>query len=235
MSNYVLVHGAWEGSWAWEDVTPSLEEQGHSVIAVDLPGSFGNPQSVADASLDSYMATVLRAIESFDSPAILVAHSLGGASISQVAERFPEKIERLVYVASFLLKDGGSILEAMQSDKDGQILPQLSISEDQTYATVSEAVWRQVAFHDASPELIGRALPRLATKQSLQPFTTALRLTQKRFGSVSKQFVRTSLDRMVTPWLQQEMLKNWPVDRLDTLDAGHFPTLSASPQLARLL
>ena len=37
-----------------------------------------------------------------------------GAVISQAAEQIPEKIERLIYVAAFLLKDAGSVLEAMQ-------------------------------------------------------------------------------------------------------------------------
>ena len=38
MASFVLVHGAWGGSWAWERVTPLLEAAGHRVDAVDLPG-----------------------------------------------------------------------------------------------------------------------------------------------------------------------------------------------------
>nr|MBS9408465.1 alpha/beta fold hydrolase [Streptococcus oralis] len=39
MSTYVLVHGAWQGEWAWELVKPQLEALGHTVITLDLPGS----------------------------------------------------------------------------------------------------------------------------------------------------------------------------------------------------
>ena len=38
MSTYVLVHGAWHGVWCWKYVIPFLENEGHKVIAPDLPG-----------------------------------------------------------------------------------------------------------------------------------------------------------------------------------------------------
>ena len=38
MSTYVLVHGAWHGSWCWEKVVPLLEGAGHQVEVLDLPG-----------------------------------------------------------------------------------------------------------------------------------------------------------------------------------------------------
>ena len=36
---FVLVHGAWAGSWVWEKIIPILESLRHRVIAVDLPGN----------------------------------------------------------------------------------------------------------------------------------------------------------------------------------------------------
>ena len=147
----------------------------------------------------------------------------------------PEKIERLVYVASFLLKNGGSILEAMQSDKEGQILPELTVSEDQSYATVTEPVWRRVAFHDATEGAINRALPRLAERQALAPLVAKLELTEERFGSVPKHFIVGDLDKMTTPWLQKRMVNNWPVERVDHVQSGHFPTLSVPAEVAALL
>ncbi len=43
MSHYVLVHGGWEESRAWEDVVPVLEQSGHTVTAIDLPGHGHSP------------------------------------------------------------------------------------------------------------------------------------------------------------------------------------------------
>ena len=36
MKNYLLVHGAWHGAWAWEETKRSLEARGHHVITIDL-------------------------------------------------------------------------------------------------------------------------------------------------------------------------------------------------------
>ncbi len=38
MSTYVLIHGAWHGSWCWDKVVPLLKKKGHKVEAPDLPG-----------------------------------------------------------------------------------------------------------------------------------------------------------------------------------------------------
>ena len=35
----VLIHGAWQGSWAWDAFVPLLEAHGLEVVAVDLPAT----------------------------------------------------------------------------------------------------------------------------------------------------------------------------------------------------
>ena len=41
MSHYILLHGAWEESRMWDDVSPILQQNGHTVTAIDLPGHGG--------------------------------------------------------------------------------------------------------------------------------------------------------------------------------------------------
>ena len=48
MPNFVLVHGAWQGSWVWDRVAGELESAGEArgvgrVVAVDLPGQHNGP------------------------------------------------------------------------------------------------------------------------------------------------------------------------------------------------
>jgi pimeloyl-ACP methyl ester carboxylesterase len=235
MSRYVLVHGAWEGAWSWEAVVPQLEAAGHQVVNVELPGSSANMKPLSEVSLDAYVAAVGAALADSDDPVVLVGHSLGGTVISQAAERFPDRIERLVYVTAFLIEDGANALETMQSDANGQLLPRLEFAEDESYAKVAEEVWREVAFHDATEAAIEAALPRLAEKQSTQPFVAKLQLSHERFGSVPKSYIRTGLDRILTPALQDRMLQNWPVEQIVSIDAGHFPALSMPEELAAAL
>lgn len=37
MAVFGLLHGAFEGAWVWEFLTPELHQLGHDAIAVDLP------------------------------------------------------------------------------------------------------------------------------------------------------------------------------------------------------
>jgi hypothetical protein len=52
---------------------------------------------------------------------------------------------------------------------------------------------------------------------------------------VPKTFVRTSIDKMISPALQDAMIKNWVVDSVFELESGHFPTSSVPAELADAL
>jgi pimeloyl-ACP methyl ester carboxylesterase len=83
----ILVHGAFAESASWDGVIDPLLEAGHPVIAAANPlrDLAGDAESVSD---------LVRTIEG---PVVLVAHSYGGAVISNVAADAGE-ITGLVYV-----------------------------------------------------------------------------------------------------------------------------------------
>lgn len=155
--------------------------------------------------------------------------------ISQVAELMPEKIERLVYVAAFLLKTGDNVLATMQRDPGGELLPKLAFSDDQSYATASEATLRTIAFHDVDEDNIHHALPRMIEKQATEPFMANVTVSEEGFGSVPKTYVRTTIDKITSPTLQDEMIANWQVETVHVLPSGHFPMLSMPDKLAEAL
>ncbi|MGI9421607.1 MAG: alpha/beta fold hydrolase [Hyphomicrobiaceae bacterium] len=235
MTHYVLVHGAWEAAWSWDETRQVLERQGHKVTAIDLPGTAANQRAIAQVTMDSYVQAVADVIRPLDRQVTMVGHSLAGAVISQVAELMPEKIERLIYAAGFLLKDSDSAIEAMQRDPDGEFLPELVFSEDQSSVTAAPNVWRDKAFHDVDEAKIANVLPLVDRAQSTEPFAAKVSLSEQRFGSVPKLYIRTSLDKMVSPKLQDVMLGNWNVDEVHFLQSGHFPTLSMPEELADLM
>lgn len=235
MKHYILVHGAWEGSWSWDYTRPVLEKHGHTVTAIDLPGSNGDELAVSQVTMDSYVQRVVSTINQLDHKVILVGHSMAGAVISQVAEMIPEKIDKLIYVAAFLLRNGDSVIEAMQRDPNGEFLPKLAFSEDQSSATATEQTWRDIAFHDVNEKRIQHALPLVDVAQSTEPFMAKALVSDEKFGSVPKVYIRTAIDKMVSPKLQEEMLNSWKVDQVRVLQSGHFPTLSMPETLAELM
>jgi len=236
MAHLLLIHGAWGGAWEFQETLEGLRKQGDQATAIDLPGHGDFESPIAEVTMDAYVQTVIDAAEAIEGPIILVGHSLGGAIISQVAERIPHKIERLVYVAAMLPKNGDTPLGLMQSDEAGELLPKLEFSADQTYVTVGPEAVKQTLLHDVlEPKRLEAFLPHFAMKQATEPFMFAAELTEKSFGSVPKTYVRASIDRVLSPSLQDKMVTNWKVDRVLTLESGHFPLMSIPQRLIEVI
>jgi len=100
VKNIVLVHGAFADGTSWSKIIPILEAQGYHVVAVQNPLT----------SLADDVAATRRAIALQDGPVILVAHSWGGAVITQVGD--DPKVAGLVYVAAYAPNVGESANDA---------------------------------------------------------------------------------------------------------------------------
>lgn len=236
MKNYLLIHGAWGAAWEFNKVTELLSNDGHNVVALDLPGHGENKANIADVNMNAYVQTVVKAINDLGEDVILVGHSLAGAVISQVAQIIPEKIESLIYVAAMLLKDGESPLSVMQNDAGGELLPNTLFSEDGSYATISEETVRNVLLNDVDDEAyLNSIVPRFLFKQATEPFMAKAQLTEEKYGSVEKHYIKASIDKVITPAAQEKMLNNWQVDNVFTLESGHFPLTSIPEKLVEII
>jgi pimeloyl-ACP methyl ester carboxylesterase len=96
----ILIHGITNSSASWEPVLPLLERD-FTVIAPDLLGHGESAKPRGDYSLGSF-ASLLRdfMLALGHERATVVGHSLGGGIAMQMAYQFPERVERLVLVAS---------------------------------------------------------------------------------------------------------------------------------------
>jgi len=96
MATFVFVHGACHGGWCWEKLTPLLRAMGHTTHAPDLPGLGKDHTPPASVTLADNVDKIARKLDTIDEPVILVGHSLGGVTISQLAEARRRKIKALV-------------------------------------------------------------------------------------------------------------------------------------------
>ena len=117
MSTYVLVHGAWHGSWCWKRVRKALQAAGHEVFTPTLTG-VGERSHLNSASvnLSTHIADVANLIRWEElSDVILCGHSYGGCVISGAADRGPDRIRALVYLDAFVLEDGEALIDFLPS------------------------------------------------------------------------------------------------------------------------
>lgn len=107
-ATFVLVHGAWAGSWIWRDVIKALRAAGHDVYATTATG-MGDRVHLAspNSDLDVYITDVVNLLEFEDLHDVhLVGWSFGGMIITGVAERAPERLAQLIYVDAIVSGDG---------------------------------------------------------------------------------------------------------------------------------
>lgn len=230
---YVLVHGAFQDSSGWDDVTPLLEAAGHTVVVVSLPGR--GEDASPEQSLTGYRDIIIEAINQQDQPVILVGHSFGGISISEVAEAIPDRIASLVYLAAYLPQNGDSLVTLAENDHYSLLGQEgnFQITEDFTFASVAEAVFASAFCPDCTPEQAER-VAESQLPEPLAPLGTPVTLSEQ-FEGVYKVYVLTAEDVVISPQLQAYMLSRTPVDRVFALNTGHAPYVSAPDALADVL
>lgn len=227
MKHILFIHGAWGGAWEFQEVLENLSERGHQARAIDLPGHGKNEAPISEVTMEAYVDRVIEEARAIAEPIVLVGHSMAGAIISQVAERIPNQIERLVYVAAALPRNGETVLGMMQSDEDGQLLSKIEFSEDQSFATLKAEDVESLLLHDVREAgQVANFTPKFGINQATEPFMGAAELTEAAFGSVPKVYLRASLDKVLSPALQDRMISGWEVERVFTLDSGHFSMMS---------
>jgi pimeloyl-ACP methyl ester carboxylesterase len=90
IKNIVLVHGAWADGSGWKGVYDILVKDGYNVTMVQEP----------ETTFKDDVATTKRVLALQDGPCILVAHSYGGAVITEAGN--DPSVAGLVYIAAHM-------------------------------------------------------------------------------------------------------------------------------------
>lgn len=234
LKRFILVHGAGHGSWCWQELIPYLEELGHSVLAVDLPGRQGKGQPGWPLSLQDYVDDLAARVDQERGKVVLVGHSLGGMSISAVAEKLPHKIERLIYLTAWVSPKGKSLAQLAQNNQGSKLHIATSMSWLKGVVTIKAQGFKECFCADCSDDGAAWAYSKLVP-ESLRTALGRVHLTQERFGSVPTSYVRCANDQALTLALQQQMLESIGCKDVYTLPSSHSAFLSMPKQLAQVL
>jgi len=235
MARFVLVHGAWHGAWCWYKLIPLLRQQGHEVIAPDLPGHGIDRTPVNKVSLQSYTDRICTILDEGEKPAILLGHSMGGIVITQAAEYRPHRIHKLVYLAAFLIPSGRSLFDEAHTHEDSLVPPNMVFDEnDPSYVGFRREAAHETFYADCSDEDLTLALS-LLTPQPQSPLMTAMQTTTGNYGDVPRVYIQALQDRALTHAVQERMISELPCEQVLTLDSSHSPFFSQPQSLAQHL
>jgi pimeloyl-ACP methyl ester carboxylesterase len=229
----VLVHGAWMGAASWDKVATELRSRGLQVTAVELPGHGQDPTAPDKLSLAGYIDAVAAALPA-QGQALLVGHSMAGMVISGVAEKAPERVAKLVYVAAYLPRDGDSLYKLAQTDADSRVGKYWHQDDPKAYSPASikrEGIVESFCADCGAADQ--RFLLETHRAEAVPPLGTPLKLSAANFGRVPRVYVHTLKDNAVSLKLQRTMLASaGGAGKVVELDTSHAPMLTMPRQLA---
>src|SRR4051794_20849668 len=206
---FLLVHGAWHGAWAFDALGAQLDRAGLRWRALDLPSAGSTADLAADA------AVVRGALADRPVPTVVLGHSYGGVVISEAAAGV-DHVRGLVYLSAFMLDVGGSLAGA----QDNQLPDWVAVDEQAGTSTVRTPV--EVFYNDCPREVAEAAAGRLVP-QSLAAFASPQ--TAAAWHEHPSTYVVSRRDHAIPPAAQEAMAAR--ADVVERLNRSHSPFLSA--------
>jgi len=244
--SFVFVHGAWHSQATWDHVTKELVSRGYATSKLDLPGAgadakrpasfskrpldaaaFGSEMSPnADVTQEDRTQSVINAIDEVkgygNGKVVLVGHSLGGLTISAVAERRPNDLHAVVYLTAFLLKPGMNGGELIGHDTmSAGMVPGLFMADPQQVGAMRwdsqspDAAYmkkaREAFYGDLTDAQFDAALKSLHPDEPAAVAGEPSSVTKGKFGTVNRHYIRCTEDKAIPiagqDWMVAEMDK----------------------------
>lgn len=234
MKTFILIHGSWHSAWNWHKVVPLVEKAGHKAIAIDLPGMGRDKTPIDEVKMNITVDKICELIDTIPGKVILVGHSKNGIMISQAAEYRPHKIEKLVYLAAYLIPAGKTQKEYSIQDREGWLKPYVVMNEEGNAHTLRPEIYKEGLYHDCDDDITELA-KILLSHEPVESGITPLQLTDENFGSVPRVYIECTEDRAVTPFIQRKMYTEMPCEKVYTLATSHSPFFSKPKELVDIL
>lgn len=231
---FILVHGSWHSAWNWHKVTPLLEKLGHQVFAIDLPGMGRDKTPIEQVTLEMSVAKICSYIDSAKGKVVLVGHSKNGIMISQAAEYRPDKIDKLVYLAAYLIPHGKTQREYSLQDTKGVLKPYVKRHESTQSTTLDSDIYKEGLYHDCPDDITALAKVLLGHEPMITG-VTPLKLSEANFGRVPRYYIACTEDRAVTPFIQEKMYSELPCKKVYEMPTSHSPFFSDPAGLVDIL
>ena len=211
-----------------------LRKAGHRARAIDLPGQGDDQTPVAGIGLSTWIDRVVQELGTYDSPPILVGHSMGGMVITGAADALPVQVARAIYVCAFLPQDGESLLDLASRPEcaNDTALVQEATPDGSCLTVTADSA--RVGFYGLCPPAAVDAALRRLRPLPLRTVMEPLRLRHST-APVPRSYIACTEDRAMPVALQRFMAGRSPGIAMQTLASDHSPFLSQPDSLLRAL
>ncbi len=260
---FVFVHGGSSNARAWGPLQNELALLGYRSHAVDLPGHgdradspaayYRQPQDLAalaaapsplrGITLQDNVKHVVDTLRGLDggAPVVLVGNSLGGLTISAVANAAPELLDRVVYLSALCLSDPAMLTEPWDV-VDDNLLDALAARitvPDVDEPGVARLNWRSAhgdpalfaelkaaIMADSTDHQFRLLLDSLDPDESYAVLEPGALVQADGWGRVPHTYVRLASDLSITPAVQDYMIRK--ADELTPHNPFEVHTLASS-------
>jgi pimeloyl-ACP methyl ester carboxylesterase len=232
-TTFVLVHGAWGGSYGFKLVRGPLREAGHEVYTPSLTG-IGERAHLASpqVNLTTHVMDVANTILYEDlSDIVLLGYSYGGMVVTGALAHVADRVTHLVYLDAFLPRDGDSLSDLAGAGSSagpaGPGAQWFAPTPGRSFDDPGEAAW-----HNA------RRVPHPAAC-----FTEPVRLPKPLEDyPFSRTYIKATDEPRQAPgepprafWNAADRVKGDPAWRYREIDTNHMIPVNRPRELADLL
>jgi pimeloyl-ACP methyl ester carboxylesterase len=228
---FVLIHGSWQGGWAWDAVVRTLTEKGYCAHAPTLAGHGPGVLRVGithnhcvDSVVDYVDQQRLKNI-------VLVGHSFGGTVVQRVAERIPARLSRIVLLDALVLGHDQCVFDNLRLDYVNAFNALAQASSDNTMLIPWE-IWRDNFMQDA-PESMARSCWERLSPEPNQVNVDRLDLRSFSSLAVPRSFIHCRQDKALpSGYFHPRMSSRLGAFKLIEMDGGHEVMFTRPAELA---
>jgi pimeloyl-ACP methyl ester carboxylesterase len=239
----VMVHGSWHWGGCFEKVGNLLAEAGYPVATPDLTSHGYSDRSYDSFStMSDYVQPVEEILQNTTTPVVLLGHSMGGATLTYLGEKYPNKISKLIYLTAFMVPKGKSVLDYTKQKADNpatkelrSIIKLVGGGRGAELNTTNRDLVKAAFYADCSDHDVDIALKNCIAVTSLVPNAAISEVTPERFGKIPRVFIECTLDKAIPIESQRLMMKDMPGAKVVSIATSHSSFFSKPAELAKII
>jgi len=226
MTNYVLVHGSYQGGWIWRHVAARLRAAGHTVFTPTLEGCAERRRGLRPGIDLNTMGDEIAELLFFEDlrDVVLVGTSSGGTVAIRAAEQMRERVARLVLVDALALLPGERtrdiVNRAAPPPYGLAFAPARDDAAKGLFADLDPAT-RDWVLDRYTPHPVGCSMTPVQLRDFWNLSWNATVIWCRRAENPGEAHQRRTTERLKAKWLE--------------LDTDHYPMLTMPDELTAML